>query len=236
MKAKNQQHNGVPQDSGPAQAQWGNEPVALSGPSTFVKEKLKKEQIARLHEERFTRDVCPGVLTEDWILAWHYRQPCFYLKNATLKPEFFRTATGQTLCATLLQYKTGYARPSLRSLDHFYREQAEEHPERAQEMQRIRDHIARLFKIPYGKTHRNRITCDVVLAWYRDRYLALHPNRKLSTGELEDERVRVQGKLDQVRQNIDALTKVVESLSQAACAYDSSIRDLVEELNLRAGR
>lgn len=236
MKEKNDQNNGVPQQGEPAQAQWANEPVAPSGPSRFMKERLKQELIARLHEERFTRDVCPGVLTEDWILAWHYRQPCFYLKYAGLKPEFFRTATGQTLCATLLQYETAYDRPSLRSLDHFCKEQAEEHPERAQEIQRIRDHIARLWKIPYGKTPRSRMTCDIVRAWCRDRYLALHPNRKRSTEELDCEYVRSKEKLDQVRQDIDALNKVVESLLNTAHDLESSFRDLEEELFLRADR
>jgi hypothetical protein len=200
-----------------------------------MKEKLKQELIARLHEDRFTREVCPGVPAQDWILAWLYRHPYFSLKDAGLKPAFFRTTTGQVLCAELLE-GAGRLRGSLRLLDHAYKKQAEEHPELAQEIQRIREHIARLWKIPYSKTLGNPMVCEIVRAWCRDRYLALHPNRKRSTEELDCEYMRSQEKLDQVRQDIDALNKVVESLLNTAHDLESSFRDLEEELFLRADR
>jgi hypothetical protein len=195
--------------------------------------KLKQRQIDRLREDRFTRDFCPGVRTEDWILACLYRHPIeFMFQIVAVKPEYMRTAPGQALCAKLHEYEEGKA-PKLKELDCIYRTQVQALPERAQELQSIRDHIARLRRIPWSKTSRSGWAREIVRDWCEDRRKALHPNRKLATEELKRAFVQANKELVQARQEINKHNKVREALRTAELDRASAVRDLLEELRLR---
>jgi hypothetical protein len=198
--------------------------------------KLKQRQIERLREDRLTRQLCPGVRTEDWVLACLYRHPGdFIFEVAGVKPEFMRTSAGNALCAKLHEYEEGKA-PKLKELDLIYQAQAQAHPERAQEIQTIREHIARLRRIPWSKTRGSEIACNIVRDWCEDRRKALHPNRSLPTEELERAFDHAREELLQVRQDIQEHNKVGGTLWKAEFDHASAIRDLLEELRLRTDR
>src|ERR1035437_804564 len=174
--------------------------------------KLKQRQLERLREDRFTRQLCPGVRTEDWVLACLCRHPGAYSAVfAGIKPEYMRTVAGQAICAKLHEYEEGKS-PKLKELDLIYQAQAQAHPERAQELQSTRDHVARLRRIPRSKTSGSGWAREIICDWCEDRRKALHPNRKLNTEELERAFGQAKQELVQVRQEINKHNKVREAL------------------------
>jgi len=127
--------------------------------------RLKHLQILRLQEEQFTQSVCPGVRVENWMLAWVYRHGNRFTDEVALvKPEYMTTPTAKALFAKVQESQAGHL-PSLRKLDRLYRTEAEQHPDRAQEIQSIRDHIAQLMKIPRTLTRRNKTVRESLRAW-----------------------------------------------------------------------
>jgi hypothetical protein len=222
----------------------------------FMNKKLKQLQLERLREERLTSEICPGVRAEDWVLCSLCRHLGYDV--AQVKVEYMRTATGRALltrlhlCAEarnspLLKTTTpGSAEhiaavqaatfPTLKGLDGIYRVQAQEHPDRAEQVQSLRQHVARLRRIPRNTTPDEDWVWDIVGKWCRERHLALHPNRKLPTEDLERAFDQAKQELVVVRQEIEQLNKLQEPLLEAAGYQQSRIHDLLEELQLRTDR
>jgi hypothetical protein len=199
-----------------------------------MNQKLKQQHVERLREDRFTRDVCPGVHTEDWVLACLYRHPLQFCNQVVeLKPEYIRTTTGKALCNKLHEYDPEHS-PSLKELDLTYGTQSQAHPELVKEVQSLREHIGRLQKIPGRKTLGSRTARKIIHDWCEDRRKTL--NRKLSTADLERAFDLAKQQLVQIRQEIRELEKIRAPLYKAARDQESSIEGLLEELLLRTDR
>lgn len=196
--------------------------------------KIKQRQLERLREDRLTRHVCPGVPTEDWILACVYRDPRRLIREIKeVKPEFLRTPTGQKLFS---QLRLKGCFPSLTRVDYMYRNQARTEPERAQEARSMRDHIARLRRIPRSTTPGEGEFSTIVRDWCADRRKALSPYRKLPTRELELELGKQEQDLLLVSQEIEKVNQIRKPLMDTARAQEVAIRDLLELLVDRTDR
>lgn len=203
-----------------------------------MNEKIKQQLIARLHEDRFTREVCPGVRTEDWILAYLFERPDELDSDlGVLKPEYISTTSGQALCRRLHQLRNGGYSPRLDGLAFFYGTQAEEHPERAEELSCILAHVARLKDIANQSEPVDPQTAlDIVHGWCEDRRKALDPNRKRPTDELEGELLSLQQELGLIRQKMEELDERKETLRGEAYDLESWLGELLEELRFRPDR
>lgn len=189
---------------------------------------IKATTLNYFRENRLTRDICPGVRTEDWVLCSGFRYDVadFVVQ---IRPEYMTTATGQALLAKLHSAVARHAAPpALKKLDRLYRAEAQTNPERAAQIERIRRHIAQLERIPkfLRRTTPPSWVDRIVRAWCEERRLALHPNRQRSTEELE----RLFG---QVQQELDSILPEVREVHGRARAVARRFRDLLAELRVR---
>lgn len=197
---------------------------------------LKQRHLDRLREDRLTRHICPGVRIEDWILACFFRHLylCVDLLSV-LQPRYMSTATGRRLCGELHAFEEAHFL-SLRELDRKYGAQAREHPEQARKLQALRDHIARLQRIPRGITLGDYKAQAIIRLWCEDRRRTLHLNRRRPTERLEGDFRKARERLRAVRLRLDGLTQRQERLYQAEQRQARRLEELCAELRLRPDR
>jgi len=189
---------------------------------------IKAITLKVLHENRLTRDICPGVRTEDWVLCCGFRRDVAdYM--ARIRPEYITTPTGQAILAKLHSAAAqGTVPPALKALDRAYKAEAKAHPERAVQNELIRLHILKLERIQ--KRHRRRTSaCQmrrILRVWCEERHLALHPNRQRPTAELERQ-------FGQVQQELDSIQAELHAIYVRARNAATRSRDLFCELRLR---
>jgi hypothetical protein len=212
---------------------------------------IKAITLNYFRENRLTRDICPGVRTEDLVLCRLYRDPCQHLVSG-VKVEYISTVTGQALLARLHVCDAAFdspllytehgspeheaavkaaTYPTLQELALFYREQAQESPERAQEVQAMREHIARLRHIPRRAT--DDVQGDLISKWCEQRILELNPNRQLTTRQLEHQFNKTKQELLQLRREIKQIEENIQPLRDALYARESCLKDLAAELRVR---
>ena len=215
---------------------------------------LKQRHLERLREDRLTRDIYPSVRTEDLVLCILYRAPDHY-HVPRVNVEYMRKVTGQALLARLHMCDAAYYSPllhtepgspehraaekaatwpTLKELALFYREQAQESPERAQEVQAMREHIARLRRIPKRAT--KHLCHELISKWCEQRSMELNPNRQLATAQLEHQFEDAKNELLQLRQEIKQFEVHIQPLRDALDARTSCIKNLAAELRLRPDR